>query len=134
MKWHVQLSRYAVVGLASNAVAYVLYLLLTHLGLGHKLAMSILYGIGVLQTFIFNKAWSFRFEGAATPAFLRYVMIYVIGYAINFLTLSLLVDTLGLPHQLVMAGLVIFMAVFFFAGQKLWVFREIPAPKGTDFE
>jgi len=129
MKVHKQFIRYAVVGLASNAIGYVLYIVLTRVGLGPKLAMSLLYGIGVLQTFIFNKKWSFRFAGAAAPALVRYATVYALGYVINFLALMLLVDQAGLPHQWVMAGLVLFMAVFFFAGQRFWVFRQTPAPK-----
>ncbi|WP_198674812.1 GtrA family protein [Rhodoferax ferrireducens] len=123
-----QLVRYTIVGLASNAIGYVLYLVLTRLGLGPKLAMSLLYGIGVLQTFVFNKKWSFRFNGAAAPALVRYATVYALGYVINFLAFILLVDQAGLPHQWVMAGLVLFMAVFFFAGQKFWVFRQTPVP------
>lgn len=124
-----QFARYAIVGLASNAIGYGFYILLTRLGLGPKLAMSLLYGIGVLQTFVFNKRWSFRFAGAATPALIRYATVYALGYVINFLMLMLLVDQAGLPHQWVMAGLVVFMALFFFLGQKFWVFGQTPAPE-----
>lgn len=116
--------RYAIVGLASNLIGYLLYLVLTSVGLGPKLAMSVLYAVGVLQTFVFNKNWSFGFNGAATPALVRYAAIYALGYVINFVILLWLVDKSGLPHQWVMAGLVVFMAVFFFAGQKFWVFRQ----------
>ncbi|MBV5310569.1 GtrA family protein, partial [Chromatium okenii] len=62
MKWHVQLSRYALVGVASNAFGYFLYLLLTNVGMGYKSAMSLLYIVGVAQTFIFNRSWSFRHQ------------------------------------------------------------------------
>ena len=123
-----QLVRYGTVGLASNALGYLLYLGLTYFGMGPKLAMSLLYSVGVLQTFVFNKQWSFRFEGAATPALVRYATVYVAGYAINFFALMLLVDQMGLPHQWVMGVLVLFMAVFFFAAQKFWVFRQPSAP------
>ena len=126
MKVHKQFFHYAVVGLASNALGYVIYITLTRLGLEPKLAMSVLYVTGVLQTFVFNKKWSFRFNGAARPAFLRYAMLYALGYVFNFLVLMLLVDQIGLPHQWVMGGLVIFMAIFFFIGQKFWVFRQPP--------
>ena len=119
-----QFVRYAIVGLASNLIGYLLYLVLTSVGLGPKLAMSVLYAVGVLQTFVFNKNWSFGFNGAATPALVRYAAIYALGYVINFVILLWLVDKSGLPHQWVMAGLVVFMAVFFFAGQKFWVFRQ----------
>lgn len=121
-----QFVRYAIVGLAANALNYIIYILLTKLGLGPKLAMSVLYVAGVLQTFVFNKKWSFRFIGAARPALLRYATLYALGYVFNFLALMLLVDQIGLPHQWVMGGLVIFMAIFFFIGQKFWVFRQPP--------
>ena len=123
-----QFIRYVVVGLASNAVIYVVYLVLTQLGMGPKLAMSLLYCMGVLQTFVFNKKWSFRFEGAATPALVRYATVYAVGYVINFFALTLLVDQMGLPHQWVMGVLVLFMAMFFFVAQKFWVFRQTSAP------
>ena len=119
-----QFVRYAIVGLASNLIGYLLYIVLTSVGIGPKLAMSVLYAVGVLQTFVFNKNWSFGFNGAATPALVRYAAIYALGYVINFVILLWLVDKSGLPHQWVMAGLVVFMAVFFFAGQKFWVFRQ----------
>ena len=123
-----QFIRYLVVGLASNAVIYVGYLLLTQLGMGSKLAMSLLYGVGVLQTFVFNKKWSFRFEGAAAPALVRYATVYALGYFIQFLSLALLVDRMGLPHQWVMGVLILIVAMFLFLAQKLWVFRHPTAP------
>ncbi len=126
MKWHIQLSRYAVVGVAINAAGYLLYLLATSLGTGPKTTMSFLYLLGVLNAFFLNKTWSFRFVGAAGPAFVRYATLYVLGYIINILTFLLLVDQVRLPHQWVMAGLALFMPVFFFAGQKFWVFRQNP--------
>ena len=126
-----QLVRYGIVGLASNAFGYLLYLGLTYLGTGPKLAMSLLYGVGVLQTFVFNKKWSFRFEGAATPALVRYVTVYAMGYVIQFLALMLLVDLMGLPHQWVMGVLILFVALLLFLAQKFWVFRPSSAPLGN---
>lgn len=123
-----QFIRYVVVGLTSNAVIYVVYIALTQLGMGPKLAMSLLYGVGVIQTFVFNKKWSFRFEGAATPALLRYAAVYAAGYIIQFLALMLLVEQVGLPHQWVMGGLILFMALLLFMAQKFCVFRQVADP------
>lgn len=116
--------RYVLVGLASNAVIYCFYLILTHFGMGPKTAMSLLYCVGVLQTFVFNKQWSFRFHGAATLALMRYATAYLIGYAIQLFSLMVLVDQMGLPHQWVMGSLILIMAVFLFVVQKFWVFRQ----------
>lgn len=118
----IQFARYAIVGLASNAIGYGLYILLTRLSVEPKLAMSLLYGIGVLQTFVFNKRWSFRFAGAPAPALVRYAAVYALGYVINFMALILLVDHAGLPHQLVQGVMILVVAVMLFIAQRYWVF------------
>jgi len=125
MKWHVQFSRYAFVGLASNALLYALYLLLTFLGIGPKTAMTLLYLIGVLQTFHFNRGWSFRHEGRRSPALVRYVAAYLLGYALNLAMLLLLVDHLGWPHQWVQGAMIVSLAVLLFLLQRYWVFRPV---------
>lgn len=127
MSVRTELIRYGIVGIATNAVIYVLYLALTALGMGPKVAMSLLYMVGVLQTFVFNKAWTFRYAGPGRLAFWRHVILYVVGYLIQLLLLILMVDALSWRHQCVMAGLVVLMAAFFFIGQKFWVFRRSSA-------
>ena len=124
MEVHSQLIRYAVVGLVSNVVSYLLYLLVTWFGMGPKTAMSLLYTMGVLQTFVFNKRWSFRFDGAPKPALVRYAMVYALGYAINFLALMIFVDQIGLPHQLVQGVMILVVALMLFLAQRYWVFPQ----------
>ena len=118
-----QLLRYGIVGLAANSLGYGLYFGLTYAGLGPKLAMSLLYVLGILQTFVFNKKWAFRHEGMHRQAFIRYIITYGIGYLINLLALFVLVDRLGFPHQIVQAVLIVIIALFLFMLQKFWVFR-----------
>lgn len=122
MKWHIQLSRYAVVGLASNAIGYLLYLLLTYLNIGHKSAMTLLYAVGVAQTFYFNRSWSFSHQGKLDRAFFRYVIVYGIGYLLNFAILAIAVDVLHFPHQGVQAVAIVVVAASLFISQRFWVF------------
>ena len=120
-----QFVRYAIVGLASNAIGYVLYLALTRLGFGPKLAMSLLYGIGVLQTFLFNKRWTFGHRGAHRVVFFRYCVAYGLGYLINFAVLLVLVDQRGYPHEVVQGVMILSLAVMLFLLQKYWVFHSV---------
>ncbi len=117
-----QFIRYVLVGLVSNAIIYGIYIVLTSLGMGPKLAMSLLYGVGVIQTFVFNKQWSFRFNGAAAPALMRYATAYALGYVINFSALMLLVDQMELPHQWVQGVMIVVVAIMLFLAQRYWVF------------
>lgn len=120
-----QLVRYGVVGLVSNGIGYLLYLGITATGVGPKLAMTILYVIGVMQSFLFNKGWSFRYSGKIGPSFLRYCTAYAIGYFVNLVILLVAVDYIGWPHQIVQGVAVLLLALLLFALQKYWVFRPI---------
>ena len=119
-----QLIRFAVVGIAANLLLYMAYLLITSLGLGHKSAMSIIYITGVCLTFIFNRNWTFTHEGQVPRAFARYVLLYVIGYVVNFFALYILVDRIGYDHRFVQGMMIVVLAVFFFLAQKVLVFGK----------
>lgn len=121
-----QLVRYGVVGIASNGVLYLLYLLLTQQGMGHKLAMSTVFVIGVLQTFVFNRRWTFEHGGGIGGPFARYAASYAIAYGANLAALAVLVDGAGLPHQGVQAAMILCNAALLFLLQKYWVFRTVP--------
>lgn len=123
-----QFVRYALVGLASNLLLYLAYLALTTAGIEPKLSMSLLYLVGVAQTFVFNKRWSFRHSGMHGIAFIRYCSAYGLGYVINLLVLVVLVDRMGYPHEIVQGGMVLLLAVMLFLLQKFWVFRPISSP------
>ena len=118
-----QIVRYGIVGISSNMVGYLLYLVITAAGMEHKLAMTLMYAVGVVQTFIFNKRWSFDHDGSHGHTFVRYVISYGVGYIANLTALYLCVDRLGWPHQAVQGVMVFVVAVLLFMLQKFWVFR-----------
>lgn len=117
-----QLLRFGLVGLVSNGVLYALYLLVTGVGVEAKLAMTLLYAVGVAQTFIFNKRWTFDHRGARSVAFVRYCLSYALGYVTNLAVLYAFVDRLGYPHQIVQGVMILSLAIMLFVLQKLWVF------------
>lgn len=121
---HKQFIRYTIVGLGSNAILYLIYLLLTGIGLGHKSAMTLLYGIGILQTFLLNRRWTFDHEGKIHSAFVRYIIVYLTGYLVNLTALYIFVDLFGFAHQVIQGVMILFLAVLLFAMQRIWVFSK----------
>jgi putative flippase GtrA len=122
-----QLVRFGIVGLVSNGLLFLLYLAMTHGGIGPKLAMTIAYATGLAQTFFFNRRWTFEHRGGAGAALVRYVATYGVGYALNLAALALLVDRAGLPHAPVQGVMILCIAVQVFLMQKFWVFRPVVA-------
>lgn len=115
--------RYALVGVATNLAGYAVYLLVTFIGLGPKLTMTILYVVGASVGFFGNRQWAFRHEGDIRRSGFGYLLCHAGGYAINFALLHLGVDRLGYPHQLVQAIAVFVVAVYLFLALNLIVFR-----------
>lgn len=118
-----QLIRYGVVGLTNNALLYAGYLLLVYCGSGEKLAMTLIYIIGVLTSYTFNYKWTFS-QKKNRGALIRYIQMHLTGYLINFLLLYILVDKLLYPHQLVQIFAIIVVAFFGFFTCKYFVFRD----------
>lgn len=118
-----ELFRYAVVGVVSNVLLYISYLALTETGLPVKISMTLMYIVGVVQTFFFNQRWTFRQTGWSRPVFLRYCIAYCAGYIINLIGLLILVDFWNLNHQWAQAGMIILVALVIFTIQKYWIFR-----------
>lgn len=124
MRMHRQLFRYAVVGIGSNVALYLAYLVLTYFGLGHKTAMTLVYAVGILQTFLLNSQWTFGHKGDTRGAFIRYVIVYLLGYLVNLSGLLIFVDVIGFSHQWIQGVMIIIVALMLFVLQKLWVFDK----------
>ena len=124
---HLQLLRFAIIGVGSNIVLYLMYLAMTRLGIGYVPSLTVLYIIGVSQTFIFNKRWSFTHSGDISRSMLRYVATYVGCYLLNLAVLGVSVDYFGFDHAVIQAMAILPIALLVFLLQRYWVF---PAAKG----
>jgi putative flippase GtrA len=121
--WFVQFVRFAGIGLVSNGFLYVVYLGLTAAEVGPKAGMTLVYAMGLLQTFVFNRRWTFGYEGAGGSALLRYGLVYAAGYVLNLAALEICVTRFHLAHQVVQLIAIPLVAVFTFLMQRSWVFR-----------
>ena len=126
--WQLQGLRFVSVGLTSNVILYLMYLLVTMVGIGHKTAMTFLFTLGTLQTFLFNKRWTFAHRGFVKTSLIKYVSAYGFAYLLNLSALVVFVDVLALPHEFVQAVMIFVLAVMLFILQKFWVF---PTPLRT---
>lgn len=119
-----QFYRYGLIGLASNVLGYLLFLSITYWGVELKIAMTLLYAVGVTVGFFGNRQWAFVHNGALLGSSTRYCIAHVFGYLINFLILFWFVDRLGYSHQWVQAGAIFVVAGFLFVAFKYFVFLK----------
>jgi putative flippase GtrA len=119
-----QLLKYGIVGVASNAIGYLIYLGITYLGVAPLIAMTALYSVGAFVGFVGNRRLTFSHSGNALASGVRYVLAHIVGYFLNLSMLLIFVHHLGFPHQLVQAVAILVVAAFLFIAFKTFVFRS----------
>jgi len=119
-----QIIKYGLVGIMSNLVGYLCYLLITNWGMEIKMAMTLVYAVGASVGFFGNRKWTFAHGGNSTKAALSYVLAHLSGYLLNFTILLIFADHLGYAHQWVQAVAIFIVAGFLFMVFKYFVFRE----------
>jgi putative flippase GtrA len=119
-----QLLRYGIIGIATNTLGYLVYLLITYSGVEPKLLITFMYPIGATIGFFGNRQWSFTHKGSVLKSGIRYFVAHFFGYLINFLILLTFVDRLSYPHQWVQAVAIIVVAGFLFLVFKYFVFPK----------
>lgn len=101
---------------------YLIYLLITYIGVEPKISMTLVYIIGASIGFIGNKNWTFAHKGKSFSTALRFFTVYASIYLLNFICMWVTVDRIGIPHYLVQAANILISSVLLFIAQKYWVF------------
>jgi putative flippase GtrA len=122
-----QLTRYAFVGIVNNLAGYLVYLLVTYLGVKPKLTMTLLYGIGAAIGYIGNRNLTFAHKGSLLGSGIRYFITHCVGYFINLAILIIFVDKIGYPHQWIQGIAIFVVASFLFIALKFFVFTDLNA-------
>lgn len=119
-----RLARYGAVGMASNLVGYLLYISVTYMGLGPKVAMTLLYVSGATIGYLGNRQLAFYHTGSILRSSAGYLVAHAGGYAANFAILFAFVDMLGYSHQLVQAVAILVVAGYLFLVLNFIVFKD----------
>lgn len=101
--WLEQAVKFLSVGILNTALDASLYFVLTRwLGFSafKTLAKSISYGAGILNSFYWNKSWTFQSDTATVAAFVPFVLANLAGLTINAGVMHLCLNVLGLHEVL----------------------------------
>ncbi|MNF57046.1 GtrA-like protein [compost metagenome] len=118
-----QFIRYCTVGIISNSLLYLGYLIIVYFGIGTKTSMTLMYLSGVAFGFCANYRWTFS-QLNSQGTLLRYTLMHVVGYILNLSILYVFVDKLNYPHQAVQITAILLVAIYGFFTCKYFVFRS----------
>ncbi len=121
---HLQkISRFIVVGIISNGIGYGVYLLITWLGVPYKIAMTLLYCVGVTMSYLGNKKFTFADTQAIRMTIIKFLMAYIVGYIVQYVILYVLVDRLMIFHAYAQLVGAIVVAGYLFIALRFFVFN-----------
>lgn len=118
-----QISRFIFVGILNTIVGYGAYFILLYFNIYYIFALLISHIIGVTNSFIWNKKWTFRSEGNTRREGLKFSSVYGITFILNLFILTFFVEGLKLTPQtgqVVALGICTMISYF---GHKYWSFK-----------
>ncbi len=127
--WLEQAAKFFSVGVLNTVLDIGLYFALTRwvsfFAAYKVLTKCISYGVGILNSFYWNKTWTFKSEAAGAPlAFVLFALANLLALAVNAGVMQLCLDTFSLSESF---ALILATGTTFgwnFAISKFVVFRE----------
>ncbi len=116
------LTRYGIVGVLANLFGYLIYLAVTAIGLDPKLAIAILYPVGVAGSYVGHTRFSFAHQGPIAERIPQYLIAHAAGYCTNLLLMFVLHDRLLVPHEVTQAIAIVVVALLLFLLMRYFVF------------
>jgi putative flippase GtrA len=119
-----QFIKFNLVGLLNTALDFVLFSLLTWIGVYYILAQCVSYGVGMLNSYTLNKYWTFAQKGRLEPKqAIRFLVLNLSSLLLSLLLLMLFKDSWGIAILAAKLLTTLITTLVNYAGNKLWVFR-----------
>ncbi|MGP9074919.1 GtrA family protein [Geobacillus thermodenitrificans subsp. calidus] len=116
--------RFAVVGASNTIVDFVVFFLLTAAGVPAAAAQVVSYGAGVINSYIWNRRWTFQVKRKANiKEVLRFLVVNGLSFGAS-LAVLLAAERLAPLWLAKLAATIAGMAVNFI-GSRYWVFVEM---------
>lgn len=120
---------FGLVGIVNTGVDIGVFALLTWWQLPWLAAQVIAYGCGVMNSFLMNRKWTFRQQGALTKGLLRFILLNLLTLGVTSACMMLLHEQFGVLLWMSKGAATILGVVLNFVGSRWWVFRAEPHPR-----
>lgn len=120
-----QLIRFLLVGVANTLFGLsVIYLCMWLVGMEAVAANLTGYVCGFILSFTLHRNWSFRHRGRTLPALLRFLLVILIAYQINLLTVLTAIDVLAINSYIAQAMGILPYTLFTYLGSRFFAFSS----------
>lgn len=121
----VQAFRYALVGVCNTMITLAAYLLLTLVfGVPPGTANPVGYVAGLVNSFIWNRQWTFGHSGAWALSAAKFAAVFAVCFAAQYAICEYLDGYLGLRHYVSFIIAMIVYNILFFLSGKYIIFKK----------
>jgi putative flippase GtrA len=117
-----QLVRYGLVGVTNTALTLATYAALVALGAPVPLAAAMGWGAGAVNGYLLNRGWTFRSVLTGARPLLRYVIVALVGAALDAVATAVAVGHDHLPRLAGEVAILPAVTVVTFVLCRRWVF------------
>jgi putative flippase GtrA len=120
--------RFCLVGAGNTFVDFIVFFLLASFGVSALLAQVCSYTVGVVNSYVWNRMWTFRVKRKANIGeFFRFIVVNVLSLAVTLLLLFLCRDVGHWPLFAGKLAATLGGIAVNFAGSRFWVFASKPS-------
>lgn len=119
-----RLVKFSIVGAMNSGIDLTVFAVLSYFGTHYLVAQCVSFLCGVLNSYIFNRSWTFQQKGKVDKReFSKFFMLNLLVLLFTSWVLSILYTEADLPLLICKLVSAVSGALINFAGSRLWVFR-----------
>lgn len=121
-----QMLKYSAVGIINTLIGLsVIFISMEVFQLSYIISNILGYACGLISSFILNKHWTFLSKGHHGKELLKFLLVFIIAYGIQFIALILLKEELGIMAEIAqLIGIGVYTIIGFILN-KFITFRQI---------
>jgi putative flippase GtrA len=119
--------KFVIVGVANSTVGLLaIYMFKWQAGFGDVAANASGYAVGLGLSFMLNRAWTFRHSGPKLRALILFLLVFVVAYSVNLITLIMLIEVLHVNPYFAHALSLVPYTIVSYLGARYFAFRAVP--------
>ena len=118
-----QFIRFLIVGVINTGLNALLYLLFLWLGLHFALAHTLATGLSIINSFFWNKYFTFRKKGFQLNETLKFGVVVFVQYLASLATIAGSIALFGWSEQMAYLPSVMVGMSISYVGNKFWSFK-----------
>jgi putative flippase GtrA len=91
-------------------------------------ANVVAYIAGMVNSFLWNRSWTFRARGKVMPQAVRFAVVNLASLTLGTAAMYIFVDRHGFPELAVFMPLAVVITLLNYYGSKLWAFARPASP------